>query len=118
MPFAPPKPCALHGCGELTHDRYCDRHKRQAHAEYDRQRGSASARGYGRRWQKARVAYLKAHPLCAACERAGRVTAATEVDHVRPHKGDMKIFWDHTNWQGLCHECHSRKTALEDGRWG
>ena len=20
--------------------------------------------------------------------------------------------------QGMCHDCHSRKTALEDGRWG
>ncbi len=23
-----------------------------------------------------------------------------------------------SNLQGMCHDCHSRKTALEDGRWG
>ena len=23
-----------------------------------------------------------------------------------------------SNLQGMCHDCHSRKTAIEDGRWG
>jgi 5-methylcytosine-specific restriction protein A len=38
---------------------------------------------------------------------------ATEVDHIIPHKGDMKLFWDSDNWQGLCKSCHSKKTAKE-----
>jgi len=29
--------------------------------------------------------------------------------------GDMD---DPSNLQGMCHACHSRKTAIEDGRWG
>lgn len=30
----------------------------------------------------------------------------------------MSLFWDRTNWQGLCKQCHSRKTAAEDGGFG
>jgi 5-methylcytosine-specific restriction protein A len=43
-----------------------------------------------------------------------RVVAAADLDHIIPHKGDMTLFWDPTNWQGLCKGCHSRKTATED----
>ncbi|WP_407496877.1 HNH endonuclease [Pseudooceanicola sp. MF1-13] len=35
------------------------------------------------------------------------------MDHITPHKGDRKLFWDRSNWQALCHACHSRKTARE-----
>lgn len=69
---------------------------------------------YGSRWQKARAGYLRNHPLCADCEQRGRVTIATVVDHVIPHKGDMTLFWDSGNWQPLCASCHnSTKQRLE-----
>lgn len=43
-------------------------------------------------------------------------TAATVVDHVIPHKGDLGLFWDLTNWQPLCKLCHdSVKQAQESG---
>ena len=32
---------------------------------------------------------------------------ATVVDHIVPHKGDMALFWDKSNWQGLCAHCHN-----------
>ncbi len=57
---------------------------------------------------------MSEHPLCAECERAGRVVAGTEVDHIVPHRGDKRLFWDRSNWQTLCRACHSRKTAVED----
>jgi 5-methylcytosine-specific restriction protein A len=44
--------------------------------------------------------------------------AANEVDHIKPHKGDMALFWDSSNWQSLCKPCHSAKTATEDGGFG
>lgn len=81
-------------------------------------RETAAQRGYDSRWQKARAGYLRSHPLCVHCERRGRVVAANEVDHVVPHKGDMVLFWDNTNWQSLCKPCHSLKTATEDGGFG
>lgn len=90
----------------------------QRKRESDKDRGHAAARGYGYRWQKARKAYLAKHPLCVACYRQGRVTAASEVDHITPHRGDRALFWDSANWQALCKPCHSAKTAREDGGFG
>lgn len=67
-----------------------------------------------RRWRRQARAYLRAHPLCRFCEAAGRVTMARVVDHVVPHRGDEVLFFDETNWQGLCPSCHSgAKRELE-----
>jgi 5-methylcytosine-specific restriction enzyme A len=94
----------------------CAAHQREARTQAERPRESAAKRGYGRTWQKASKGYLAKHPLCVAC--APRVTAATVVDHIRPHRGDKALFWDSENWQALCAPCHSRKTAQEDGGFG
>lgn len=84
-------------------------------------RGSAHARGYTRSWQRLRLRVLadvgrdefrRGGPLCACG------AAATEVDHVRPHRGDPDLFWDADNLQSLCKPCHSRKTVAEDGGLG
>lgn len=69
-------------------------------------RGSAASRGYDSRWRKARAFYLQRHPLCRMCEQIGRITPATVVDHIVPHKGDPELFWDETNWQPLCKRHH------------
>lgn len=118
MPMAPKRPCSAPGCPELVEARFCERHSRAARQQDDARRGSAASRGYGRRWQKARTAYLAEHPLCRSCEAEGRVTAATVVDHVEPHRGDMAQFWSEANWQPLCKRHHDTKTASEDGGWG
>lgn len=81
-----------------------------------RDRLSSAQRGYDDRWRKARLAFLKAHPLCAMCEERGRTTAATVVDHVKPHKGDARLFWDRDNWQPLCKPCHDSGKATEEAR--
>jgi 5-methylcytosine-specific restriction enzyme A len=85
--------------------------------DLDRQRPSAARRGYGARWRRARVAYLARHRLCMRCLVQGRVVPATVVDHVVPHRGDERLFWDEANWAALCKRCHDAKTARE-GRWG
>ena len=36
------------------------------------------------------------------------------VDHIIPHRGDQKLFWDQNNWQSLCKSCHDKKTLTED----
>lgn len=77
--------------------------------------GKTSAeRGYGYKWQKAREAYLLANPLCVMCYHDGRVTAATVVDHIKAHRGDMRLFWDRGNWQGLCQHHHSSHAQRRD----
>lgn len=70
------------------------------------QRDSAAKRGYGRRWQKYRDNYLRLHPLCKMHQDMGRIVPATVVDHVQPHRGDHKLFWDPKNHQPLCKPCH------------
>ena len=75
---------------------------------------SAGARGYTRAWQKARKKYLEAHPLCVECMKEGRYVRATDVDHIKPHRGDRSLFWDRSNWQALCKRCHDRKTRNQD----
>lgn len=69
---------------------------------------------YGRRWRRERKAFLAAHPLCVMCETRGRVAAATVVDHIRPHNGDPVLFWDRTNWQGLCQTHHDATKQREE----
>lgn len=69
---------------------------------------------YGYRWQQAREGWLRKNPLCIRCERAGLKKPATVVDHIQPHRGDMVLFWDRSNWQSLCTHCHSSyKQRLE-----
>lgn len=81
-------------------------------------RGSSTQRGYGSRWQRRRKVYLAEHPLC--CDpfgrHPGRVAPATDVDHIRPLAGGGRD--DETNYQALCHACHSFKTATLDGGFG
>ena len=78
---------------------------------------TASQRGYGYKWQKAREQHLQAHPLCVMCQADGRVTEATVVDHVVAHRGDQSVFWDRSNWQSLCATHHSKdKQREEQGR--
>ena len=123
--------CAFPGCFTAVplDVRYCDKHaakgaQRDADGKARREQhrklhaGNAAARGYGYAWRKAAQTFLKRHPLCALCEREGLVTAATCVDHTKPHKGNKQLFWDATNWQPLCQSCHSKKTAREDGGFG
>lgn len=74
-------------------------------------RPSAYMRGYNKRWQEAAAQYLAEGPLCVECERQGIVKQAECVDHLRPHRGDVILFWDITNWQSLCKRCHDKKTA-------
>jgi len=117
LPKKPKRPCSYPGCPELTENRYCEKHQ-QSVKEYEFNRGSAARRGYNYRWRKARERYLKEHPLCVQCEREGKLTPATVVDHIKPHKGNRELFWDEDNWQSLCKACHDSKTAKYDGRWG
>ncbi|MED1419029.1 HNH endonuclease signature motif containing protein [Bacillus smithii] len=113
----PFRPCAKIGCPNLTRERYCEEHKRNTN-DYDKYRGSAAKRGYDSKWRKARKVYLLKHPFCVECMKEGVYTPATVVDHIIPHKGDKKLFWDQTNWQPLCEMHHNRKTASQDmGGW-
>lgn len=77
---------------------------------------TSTQRGYGYKWQKAREAFLREHPLCVMCAAEGRVTVATVVDHIVPHRGDQSLFWRRSNWQPLCATHHSRDKQRQEAR--
>lgn len=115
------RPCARPGCPSLVVGGYCAACSELAPKRLtEKARPSAHARGYGRRWQKTSTAYLLAHPICADPfkDHGSAPRPAGVTDHIVPHKGDMKLFWDPNNWQPLCKVCHDKKTATEDGGFG
>lgn len=96
-------------------------HKPKSHLQLVREKNSGIVsasgrrpnprdRGYDTRWEHSRKWFLAQHPTCIMCERRGVVRLATCVDHIIPHRGNMKLFWDASNLQSLCTEHHSEKT--------
>lgn len=100
------KPCQYSNCPELTHKRFCKKHN-----SYN---SSDRSKPYSHKWRKERARFLKENTLCVRCFKNGKLVKATVVDHVTPHRGDMELFWDRSNWQVLCKSCHDSKTATED----
>lgn len=120
MPLQPKRFCKFNGCNERVV-------VRQVYCPYHRQRIDRSMRegSYQKttnqlyntpQWRKVRSSYLRQHPLCVQCKQNGYIVAATEVDHINPHKGNDLLFWDESNFQPLCKPCHSAKTRKEMGR--
>jgi len=75
------------------------------------------AKLYGRRWRKLRTLYLARHPLCRMCKADGRISSATEVDHIQKHNGNPELFYAWDNFQGLCAD-HHRGTKARQERSG
>jgi 5-methylcytosine-specific restriction protein A len=75
-------------------------------------RGTAHSRGYGAAWQKLRADILRRDEnMCQVCADSGRVSVATEVDHIIPKvEGGTD---DPSNLQAICHTCHEGKTMME-----
>lgn len=111
--FGLKRPCLEPRCPNLTDDSRCPEHAKK----FDRDRISPDARKLYKnsRWRKERAAFLAEHPLCDHCLEIGRTTAATVVDHIIPHRGNQKVFWDQNNWSSLCAMHHGAKTAQYDG---
>ena len=65
-------------------------------------------------WRKASERFLADHPLCSECikKQDGYLVQAKVTDHIIP-KDICKDPWDDTNWQPLCRECHSKKSAKD-----
>ena len=128
---AAPTRCKKRGCPHFVrghvHHRLCatpdidlaklGKKQTAASKRYDDRRGSSAKRGYGGRWQKTRVGFLAKHPLCVFCERIGKVVEATVVDHIKPHKGDMNLFWQRHNWQPLCKHHHDLDKFKIETAW-
>ena len=114
MAHKPLRPCRYPGCHALVPGGYCAAHR----PKWAERRESASWH-----WMYSTAAWtrdlrpgqLLREPFCRSCARRGLRTPATDVDHIRDHKGDWRLFTDRANLQSLCHRCHSRKTLRENG---
>ena len=77
MPLKPFRPCCHPGCPRLTNERYCEQHKRPAWSKKKELR-----RFKGKSLQRQRDLLFDEYPLCVECLKVGRVTAATQRDHI------------------------------------
>ena len=111
MPSLPLKSCSVAGCSETTKNTLCEYHLSKRRKEADSRRGSSHSRGYGRKWQEYRLRYLAKHPLCVRCLEAGITMKGIVIDHIVPHRGNKKLFWDQSNHQTLCVYHHNVKTG-------
>lgn len=68
----------------------------------------------GRKLQRIRQSVLRSNPLCVHCQSAGRVTVATQVDHIVALVNGGTDTAD--NRQPLCDACHERKTRDDLGQ--
>lgn len=116
--------CIEPNCPNVVESGRCEKHERAKRLRERRFTSSTLAESddryyppvnYGRRWQLVARTFLSAHPFCSACEAKGLLTVSTQCDHRIPHRGDPSLFWDPENWNPLCAECHSTKTAREVG---
>ena len=112
MPTAAPRPCGHPGCGALVRDGSgrCAKHAKEAWAKPV----IATKRITGRKLQEMRKALFTRSPLCAACELVGRVTLATQRDHIIPLAEGGED--NDGNTQGLCFACHETKSIEESKR--
>lgn len=107
MPYKHKKPCALHGCPELTHDVYCNVHKSLRQKQYETfKRSPDHDKKYGNNWRRVRDLFVSKHPLCVRCFKEGRIVPVEEVHHIVPlTKGGSNKF---SNLMSLCQSCHTK----------
>ena len=104
------KVCNGKGCPALVDKgvRLCTECAREAEAS----RGSAAARGYGRRHRRTfREGVLAMYPICVLCHRR----PSTEADHYPRSRRELEDDGLDPNdprfGRGLCKPCHSSETA-------
>jgi 5-methylcytosine-specific restriction protein A len=108
MPHAARHPCKGANCPELVErgKAYCPKCEKKYGGEYDRQRGTAAARGYDYRWKKIRERKLDTDPMCEM-KLPGCTRVAYDVHH---RDGDSHNHaWN--NLESGCRSCHNKITA-------
>jgi 5-methylcytosine-specific restriction endonuclease McrA len=119
MPSKIPRPCS--GSSTCPHPGIyrgrCKEHATEHEADRNLDRTENVDVYRSKRWRTESRRYLRANPWCIGY-RTTCHQAATDVDHVTPIGTPGVDPFDPSNWQPLCHRCHSRKTATENRRRG
>lgn len=70
-------------------------------------------------WDRLRREQLRRYPMCQCPHCKGMRYVATVVDHVIPHCGDPKLFYNARNLQSMAKSCHDKfKQSQEAGGYG
>ena len=119
MPYSPKKPCRHPGCPELTHDTFCDKHRREDNRIYNQYKRDVLSKTFYKtsQWLKVRKIKLQQSPICEECKKNGTIVVGKIVDHIVPIKQGGEPY-DMDNLQTLCWSCHSRKSIQEGSRFG
>jgi 5-methylcytosine-specific restriction enzyme A len=105
MPQKLKRPCRQPGCPAVTHQGYCDRHRRQHHQQYRQSRTDKPEQAFyrSRAWREASEQYRRAHPMCEVC----KTKLSALVHHVKPIKAGGAPM-DPSNWQAVCRSCQAK----------
>jgi 5-methylcytosine-specific restriction protein A len=85
---------------------------------------SRQSRGYGRAWDIKRLQILRRDKYlcqCRHCKAEGRITPASEVDHIVSKAEAKRLGWSDertesdSNLQSINHDCHERKNLEDKG---
>jgi 5-methylcytosine-specific restriction endonuclease McrA/predicted kinase len=96
----------------------------QTHAGPDRDRARSIAAPWRAwydlaRWKKLRRRVFLRDLFTCQRPECGAVIAETSrlvCDHILPHRGDERLFWDEGNLQTLCKPCHDKVKQAEERR--
>ena len=67
------------------------------------------------RWRALRLKiFLRDLFTCGKCGVIEDNSSKLVCDHIAPHRGDERKFWDEDNLQTLCKGCHDRVKQAEE----
>lgn len=69
------------------------------------------------RWRALRLkVFLRDLFTCAnpKCMHVEGDTSLLVCDHIKPHRGDERLFWDEANLQTMCKHCHDSLKQAEE----
>lgn len=77
------------------------------------ERKKANAMYQTARWSRLRIRQLSKSPLCQSCASRGKVTPATDIDHLFAWQDIGADAFYRNIFQSLCRNCHTVKGGLE-----
>ena len=123
MPWAPKSICAAPFCQKIAESkpgaRYCRVHLLAMHREINALRLLGDLESTWK-WRKFSRWFLaqEQNRWCLDCRAVGKQTRSQQTAHIVAHRGNWDLCFDRNNVVPLCRNCHSRRTAKEDGGFG